>query len=188
MHRPVRLLGGRPIEQGGVTVKRLLAAVVVGVLGVLVIVLTASGSSNSGSGSASPAAKKSVTFHLVEKSVGSNFIDNPPRQGFNSPPLIGDSLVFSSNLLTKGGAHAGTAEVTCTVTRGGEHLRGVCSAVFALKGGQLAIMALLPPANVAHGAVMGGTGVYEGVTGSILSVSRGENRPFADDTVHLIWP
>jgi hypothetical protein len=29
--------------------------------------------------------------------------------------------------------------------------------------------------------------VYEGVTGSVTSVSR-ENTPFADDTVHLIWP
>ena len=30
--------------------------------------------------------KKSVTLHLVEKSVGFNFIDNPPRQGGNAPP------------------------------------------------------------------------------------------------------
>ena len=164
-----------------------MAAVVLVALGVLLVVLTASGSSNSLSRSTAPAAK-SVTFHLVEKTVGSNFIDNPPQQGFNSPPLIGDSLVFSTNLLTKGGAHAGTTEVPCTVTRGGEHPRGICSAVAALKGGQLAVMALLPAGNVAHGSVVGGTGVYEGVTGSILSVSRGEDSPIADDTVHLIWP
>ena len=36
--------------------------------------------------------------------------------------------------------------------------------------------------------ITSGTGVYEGVSGSILSVSRGENSPFTDDTVHLTWP
>ncbi len=45
---------------------------------------------------ASKAGSRSVTFHLVEKQVGSNFIDNPPRQGFNSPPLMGDQFVFTS--------------------------------------------------------------------------------------------
>jgi hypothetical protein len=140
-----------------------------------------------GGKSASPAAR-SVTIHLVEKSAGFNFIDNPPRQGFNSPPLIGDSLALTSNLLTRGGAHAGTLEATCTVTRGGVHTRGACYGVFALKGGQIAGITLLPPTNVTHVAVVGGTGVYEGVTGSVISVSRGENSPFADDTVHLIWP
>jgi hypothetical protein len=138
--------------------------------------------------SVSPAAKKSVTFHLVEKQVGFNFIDNPPRQGFNSPPMIGDSFALTANLLTKDGAHAGTLEATCTVTRGGNHTRGACYGVFALKGGQIAGIALLPPTNVTHIAVVGGTGAYEGVTGSVISVSRGENTPFADDTVHLIWP
>jgi hypothetical protein len=168
-------------------VKRLLAAVLLVGVAVLVVVLTASGSSNSAAKSASSAAKKSVTFHLVEKSVGFNFIDNPPRQGFRSPPLIGDSFALTSNLLTKGGAHAGTLEATCTVTRGGEHMRGTCYGVFALKGGQIAGIAFLTPSNVTHIAVVGGTGVYEGVTGSVTSVSR-ENTPFADDTVHLIWP
>jgi hypothetical protein len=167
--------------------RRLLAVVAVVGLGVLVVVLTASGSSTSVARSASPTAK-SVTFHLVEKQVGFNYIDNPPRQGPNSPPLIGDSFALTSNLLTKGGAHAGTLEATCTVTRGGDHTRGPCYGVFALKGGQIAGIALLSNTADTHIAVVGGTGVYEGVSGSILSVSRGENSPFADDTIHLIWP
>lgn len=168
--------------------KRLLAAVVLVGVAVLVGVLTASGSSNSAVRSAAPAAKKSVTFHVVEKSVGFNFVDNPPRQGRNSPPMIGDQFAFTSNLLTKGGAHAGTLEATCTVTRGGDHARGPCYGVFALKGGQIAGIANLSPGNVTHVAVVGGTGVYEGVSGSVTSVSRGENSLYTDDTVHLIWP
>ena len=74
------------------------------------------------------------------------------------------------------------------MTRGGDHTRGPCYGVFALKGGQIAGIANLSPGRVTHIAVVGGTGVYEGVSGSILSVSRGENSPFTDDTVHLIWP
>jgi hypothetical protein len=169
-------------------VKRLLVAVLLIGVAVLIGVLTARGSSNSTARSATPAAKKSVTLHLVEKSVGFNFIDNPPRQGFDAPPLIGDGLALTSDLLTKDRAHAGTLEATCTFTRGGEHARGSCYGVFALKGGQIAGIALLPPAETTHIAVVGGTGVYEGVTGSITSVSRGENSPYSDDTVHLIWP
>src|SRR5262249_29216492 len=127
------------------------------------------------------------TFRLVEKSVGFNFIDNPPRQGVNAPPLSGDQFAITSNLLTKGGAHAGTLEATCTVTRGGENQRGTCFGVFALEGGQLAGIALLTNSDVTHIAVTGGTGVYEGVSGSVTSVNK-PNTPFADDTVHLIWP
>jgi hypothetical protein len=168
-------------------VKRLLAAVLLVVVAVLVGVLTASGSSKSTARSAASAAPKSVTFHLVEKSVGFNFIDNPPRQGFNAAPLSGDQFAITSNLLTKGGAHAGTLEATCTVTRGGEHQRGTCFGVFALKGGQIAGIALLTTSDVTHIAVTGGTGVYEGVSGSVTSVNK-PNTPFADDTVHLIWP
>jgi hypothetical protein len=46
---------------------------------------------------------KSITFHLVEKSIGFNFVDNPPRQGSNAPPLIGDQFALTSALLTRSG-------------------------------------------------------------------------------------
>jgi hypothetical protein len=159
---------------------------VVGVITVsaLAIVMTASGSSSS----SAVATKKSVTLHLVEKAVGSHFIDNPPRQGPNSPPLMGDQFAITSDLLTRSGQHAGTLEALCTITRGGPNPRGPCYGLFGLKGGQIAGMALLSNTNVTHISVVGGTGAYEGVTGSVLSVSRGENSPFTDDTIHLIWP
>ena len=131
---------------------------------------------------------KSVTFHLVEKDVGSNYIDNPPRQGFNSPPLIGDEFVFTSELMTKSGARAGHLEATCMISRGGVNASGPCYGMFALAGGSIAGIALLNQSNTTHIAIVGGTGVYEGVTGSVTSVSRGDNSPYTDDTVHLIWP
>jgi hypothetical protein len=57
---------------------------------------------------------KSITFHLVEKSIGFNFVDNPPRQGSNAPPLIGDQFALTSELLTRSGKHAGFLDATTT--------------------------------------------------------------------------
>jgi hypothetical protein len=138
--------------------------------------------------SSKSAVRKSVTFHLVEKQVGFNYIDNPPVQGPNAPPLIGDELAFTSELMTKSGARAGHLEATCMITRGGVNASGPCYGVFALKGGTLAGIGLLNQTSTTQIAIVGGTGVYAGVTGTVTSVSRGENSPYTDDTVHLIWP
>jgi len=133
---------------------------------------------------------KSITFHLVEKQVAFNFVDNPPRQGFNAPPLIGDQFAFTSELLTRSGKHAGFLEATCMVARGGVHASGPCYGSFLLKGGQIAGITTVPLFGNAptHIAIVGGTGVYEGVTGSVLSVSRGDNSSLSDDTFHLLMP
>lgn len=132
--------------------------------------------------------KKSVTFHLVEKSVGFNYIDNPPLQGTNAPPLIGDQIAFSSKLLTKSGAQAGWLTATCTFGRGGKRAEGPCYGVFSLKGGTLMAMALIKwyGGNApTHIAIVGGTGAYQGATGSVLSITRNETTN--DDTVTLTW-
>jgi hypothetical protein len=139
-------------------------------------------------GASGASAKKSITFHLVEKSVGFNFVDNPPRQGGNAPPLIGDLLAFTSDLQTTSGAHAGQLNATCTVTRGGVNATGPCYGVFSLAGGTIAGIAKFGQGNTTMVAVVGGTGAYEGVTGSVTSVSRGQDSQYTDDTVHLIYP
>jgi purine nucleoside phosphorylase len=64
----------------------------------------------------------------------------------------------------------------------------VVGAALMLAGVDISGIALLSQSNTTHVAVVGGTGVYEGVTGTVTSVSRGENTPYTDDTVHLIWP
>jgi hypothetical protein len=74
------------------------------------------------------------------------------------------------------------------VTRGGVNSSGPCYGVFALKGGDITGIALLNQSNTTVIAIVGGTGVYEGVSGSVKSVSRGQNSPYTDDTFHLIWP
>lgn len=130
---------------------------------------------------------KTVTFHLVEKQIGFNYIDNPPRQGQNAPPLIGDQFAFTSDLFTKSGARAGSIDATCMVARGGVHASGPCYGVFKFKGGELVGIASLSFSNApTHIVIVGGTGVYDGVTGSVLSVSKGPNSPISDDTFQLL--
>jgi hypothetical protein len=162
--------------------KRVHAVFAVAVLTAAVAALNATAASTSKS-------SRSITMHLVEKQIGFNFIDNPPRQGRNAAPLMGDQFAFSSELLTKSGKHAGYVDATCTITRGGERGAGTCYGSFLLKGGELAGIAGINFASegVDHVAIVGGTGAYEGVTGSIASRSRGENSPFTDDTIHLIY-
>ena len=132
----------------------------------------------------------SVTLHLVEKDLGFNFVDNPPRGGQNEPPTIGDEFAFTANVLTKAGKRAGHLEGTCTVTRGGKNGYGVCSGIMALAGGDLALMAITSiegntPDTI---AIVGGTKAYEGATGSIRSAPRGPNSNYSDDTIHLVLP
>jgi hypothetical protein len=156
---------------------------------VFAAVVAAAAAALSATAAPTSASSRSVTMHLVEKQIGFNFVDNPPRQGHNAAPLMGDQFAFASELL-KSGKHAGYIDATCTITRGGEHGFGTCYGTFLLKGGQLAVMASINFASesVNQIAIVGGTGAYEGVTGSIASHSRGENSPFSDDTVHLIFP
>ena len=103
------------------------------------VVAAAAAAALSATAAPTSASSRSVTMHLVEKQIGFNFVDNPPRQGHNAAPLMGDQFAFASE-------------------------------------------------SVNQIAIVGGTGAYEGVTGSIASHSRGENSPFSDDTVHLIFP
>ena len=95
---------------------------------------TASGAATTG---------KTVTFHLIEKDDGLQLHRQPAEAGAEGPPLIGDQIAFSSELLTKTGAHAGWLEATCMVARGGTRGEGPCYGVFRLAGGTLMAMAVI---------------------------------------------
>jgi hypothetical protein len=153
--------------------------------GWIVVLLAAYAAAQAG---ASTGSTRAITLHLVEKQFGFNYIDNPPRQGRNQPPLMGDEFVFSSELQTRSGQHVGWLDATCIITRGGVHGHGPCYGVFSLKGGQLVGMAAFSESNVTNIAVTGGTGAYAGATGTVRSVSRGDNSPFTDDTFSLQLP
>lgn len=151
----------------------------IGLLIVLVAAATAGGTPGN----------RSVTLHLVEQEHASNFVDNPSKQGPNAAPLIGDLSGDTSRLLTKSGAYAGHLETSCVATQGGPNGSAVCTGIFSLKGGLIVVVARVSfsrPTTVL--AITGGTGAYEGVTGSGTSTRRSGNTLYSDDTLHLIWP
>jgi hypothetical protein len=136
------------------------------------------------------AAKRTpgITFHLIEKDGGGNFVDNKPyAKGQHGPVSLGDMFVFNSTLLTRAHKRAGSLYATCTAASGGNSPGFICSGTFMLAGGQLELQtAMREDSKVTHIGIVGGTGVYEGARGSITAVSRGENSPYTDDTVHLL--
>jgi hypothetical protein len=163
-------------------VKQLVLVVALSVSVTALFVTTAAGAPNKAG-----ATGKSITLHLVEKDVAFNFVDNPPRQGNDAAPLMGDQFVFTSDIRTRSGAHTGIFAATCTVARGGVHGRYLCYGVYSLEGGLISGVAMTGEGNTTHVAITGGTGAYEGVTGSAMEVSRGENSPFTDLSIHLIY-
>ena len=102
-------------------------------------------------------------------------------------PADRDQLAFASELQTRANAHAGWLEATCMVARGGTRAEGPCYGVYKLAGGTLMAMAATTfygnaPTSI---VIVGGTGVYQGATGAILSVTKNESTN--DDTVTLHW-
>jgi hypothetical protein len=131
---------------------------------------------------------KTVTLRLVMKEVAGNFVDNPPRQGFDAPPLVGDQFTFTSDLLTRSGKHAGVFVATCVVGRGGVKAIFLCHGFYSLKGGQIMGMAKGSDTATTQIAIVGGTGAYAGVSGNSVEVSRPGNSPFTDVTINLVYP
>ena len=140
------------------------------------------------SAAAGKTTARTLTWHLVEKDAGFNFVDNPPRQGDNAPPLIGDQFVFTNELRTKSGQHAGWLNAMCTVSTGGTHAAGPCYGGFSFAGGTILGMTI---ANFASDkqeiTIVGGTGVYRGASGWVESINR-PNTPYSDDTFHIVLP
>jgi hypothetical protein len=158
-------------------VKRLIV-VVCGVLGLGALTAV---------GVAATSHSSAITFRLVERGDAFHFVDNPPLGGERQPPTMGDTFALVSSLWTRSGKRAGTLRATCTVTAGGPNGASTCYGTFGLKGGQLAgIATVRGEGRVTRIAIVGGTGDYEGARGSVISVSRGDNSRFSDDTIHLL--
>jgi hypothetical protein len=99
---------------------------------------------------------------------------------------LGDTFSFKAALLSRSMKPSGTLVATCTVTSGGRNPTETCYGTFMLKGGELIGATTVRQGRTSHIAILGGTGAYVGARGEVTSVSRGENSPFTDDTVHLL--
>jgi hypothetical protein len=135
-----------------------------------------------------PKTSSAITFHLVEKDLAFNYVDNKPLGGKNEPPSIGDIFAFTATLWTRDSKRAGSLFASCIITSGGKNGTSECTGTLALKGGQIQLQVAIhtdsPSADKI--AIVGGTGAYEGARGMVTSVSRGDNSPYSDDTVHLL--
>ena len=95
----------------------------------------------------------------------------------------GDVLAARFNIRTPGGAKAGTESVSLLSIPGHQTLG---YSAFALSGGQIDAMGTIADtATTFTVAIIGGTGIYEGVAGQILSV---ESASGIDLTFYLIRP
>jgi hypothetical protein len=145
-----------------------------------------------GATSGSTSASRTITLHLLEKSLTFSYQDNPPK-AVGSPfahVSAGDAFEFTSALVNSGGKRAGTLRAHCVFVRGGtgDSAASVCAGTFGLAGGDLEAQTVQRgSSNVTHIAIVGGTGVYEGATGSVTSVSADGNAP-SRDTFHIVLP
>jgi hypothetical protein len=95
----------------------------------------------------------------------------------------GDVLAALFNIRTPGGAKAGTESVSLLSIPGHQTLG---HSAFALNGGQIDAMGTIADtATTFTVAIIGGTGIYEGVAGQILNV---ESASGIDLTFYLIRP
>src|SRR5262249_27669537 len=110
---------------------------------------------------------KPTTFHMVEIDHSFQFNDVAPKlKSRNDYFSAGDSFVFTSELKTPGGKHAGWLDASCTVVSGGKSGLTQCQGAFRLAGGQLIASATVTqldgPSDI---AILGGTGSYAGMRG-----------------------
>jgi hypothetical protein len=157
--------------------KRLIVAAAVLAVGVSIAITSVGGAQQTGE----------RTFKLVEKGGAFKFVDNPPRQTRrNQPPSPGDFFEFSRKLYDESGASVGLILAHCIIAPGaGVNLD--CQGNAKLKDGRLAISAVAGSSRTTVIAITGGTGAYEGASGSIVAVDRttADNSP-SDLTVHLL--
>ena len=159
--------------------KRLIGAAAVLAVGVSIAVASIGGAQTS------PGER---TLKFVEKGNGSfKFIDNPPKaKSRNSPPSAGDEFLFTNPLYDESGARVGYVTAHCTVEPGVKVPD--CQGEAKLKDGSLSLSGLTNESSLKQTiSITGGTGAYEGASGSVVSVARShaDNAP-SDDTVHLL--
>jgi len=141
------------------------------------------------------AQKTDTTLTFVERGGTFRLIDNAPKSptGPRQEPRLsaGDVLTISTPLYDGGDTRIGRLDAVCVATRGARFERAtfICTGSFALPEGTLAlnVSGRFPENAPVVGAVLGGTGAYEGARGSFTSTPRpGTDGDVSDDVVHLV--
>ena len=131
----------------------------------------------------------STTLTFVERNTQGTFrfIDVPPKSTRRGEPSVspGDSFYGSSPLYNAANTQRrGKLFFKCTAVTGSKRFARstfLCDATVRLRNGTLAVSVLFKGANPG-GPVIGGTGAYEGASGSFTSEDR---RRITVDTLHF---
>jgi len=132
------------------------------------------------------------TIRLVERGGTSVEIDNPPKGNRTRRRIsVGDSSAGVVKLFDHAGKAAGMLHLACVATVGGTDASSEfqCTGSIRLAKGTLALSALgglSSKADAKHIAVVGGTGSYEGASGSMSSSTSTAGA--TEDVIHLQRP
>jgi hypothetical protein len=103
------------------------------------------------------------------------------------PPLPGSGFTLFIPLRDASNETVGEINAACISTKPPQHgdLRGTCSGTADVPGGQLVLNVGGTVGEDVTGAIVGGTGNYEGATGTFTSKSAGEG---SQDTFNITLP
>jgi Dirigent-like protein len=133
-------------------------------------------------GSAQAPEGRTLTFYEQAKNSTFTLAQHKPKQ---QQPKIGDHIVLGLPLYDEAGAKQGVARATCSITGrpGNGQLPMVCSGVFALPDGDIAVLGRVVSPGVNRLAVVGGTGAYAGARGTLTSTDTSSG---ATDVLNLL--
>lgn len=139
------------------------------------------------SGSAQQPGEQTIKF--VERPGSEHLVDNPPTGTRRNRRIsAGDFSVRSAPVFDESNTtRLGTAHTTCIATRGGPFPRVTfqCNGTVVLREGTLALNFGGRPGEEVTAAITGGTGTFEGRTGSAVASER-PNSNLTDNTIHLV--
>ena len=161
-----------PLRRGAIVLVALLAAIAA------VAVVHSSASAQ--------APGRTLTFKELEK--GSTFIHiRNTRTKSRQANSMGDVIAFTNPLADASGSRIGKLYAHCTTTVGNRNFMKStisCAIVLVLRDGTLTGQAnVRPSVAVTTGTVTGGTGVYAGARGVVVSKATDSG---SDDTVTLV--
>jgi hypothetical protein len=140
-----------------------------------------------GSGSAQQPGEQTLRF--VERASTEHVVDNPPRGTRRNRRIsAGDFSVSTAPVFDEANTtRLGTSHTLCVATRGGTLARVTfqCTGTAVLRQGTLAVNFGGRPGEEVTVAITGGTGAFEGRTGSAVTRDR-PNSNLSDVTVHLV--
>jgi len=123
------------------------------------------------------------TLNFTELDKGSHFAPIGNATERSNPP--GSGFALSIPLQDSSKKTVGEVNAVCIATKPGQRLNGTCSGTADVPDGQLALNVGGEVGDNVSGAIVGGTGKYEGATGTFTSKSSGEG---SEDTFNITLP